>query len=240
MIAKKIIATILLIFFVHQLQAQSADAVVQHHISFIGGERAWKKIHTLKMTGEYDYGGMKFPFTSYQQAPDRYKFMVTLNGKYYAQGFDGKGGWKIDMFKNETTPTLLTGNAALQMANEADVELESPFLRYQKKGHQVFLEGRDTVEGKLCYKIKLLKKNGDTEWYSIDTSSYEIRKKTSVSKNIEMEGAILNTFYHDYRNVSGVKIPFMTQSETNGQKILVVTIANVEANISIDEKEFKP
>src|SRR5688572_24752016 len=80
-------------------QAQTADEVVQRYIRFIGGEKHWKKVKTIVTKGEYDYGGMVFPFTTYAKAPNRYKFVVPFNGKYYAQGYDGKSGWKIDAFK---------------------------------------------------------------------------------------------------------------------------------------------
>jgi len=52
---------------------------------------------------------------------------VTFKGKYYAQGFDGHDGWKIDVFNGETAPTSLTGKAGRAMANECDVELENVF-----------------------------------------------------------------------------------------------------------------
>src|SRR6478609_12179337 len=111
-------------------QAQKADEVIDQYLRFIGGEKKWKKVKSIITTGEYDYGGVVFPFSSHAKAPDRYKFVVPFGGKYYAQGYDGKSGWKIDAFKNETKPTLLEGKPALALANEADVELESPFINY--------------------------------------------------------------------------------------------------------------
>src|SRR4051812_10694055 len=98
-------------------QAQNADAIIKKYIEFIGGEKKWKTVKTITTSGEYDYGGMKFPFSTYSKAPNLYKFIVPFNGKYYAQGFDGVKGWKIDAFKNETTPTPLTGKAAEALAN---------------------------------------------------------------------------------------------------------------------------
>ena len=64
-------------------------------------------------------------------------------------------GGKLMRLKNETTKTRLTGKQATAMANESDVELESPFIDYQKKGHTVIPEGKDTVDKRqACYKIK--------------------------------------------------------------------------------------
>src|SRR5688572_19822416 len=141
MFLKKLVIFLLIYVYSLNIKAQTVDEVISNYIEFIGGEKQWKTIRTMVTSGIYNYGGIEFPFTAYSKAPNLYKFVVPFNGKYYAQAFDGKQGWKIDAFKNETKKTQLTGKPALAMANEADVELESPFIDYQKKGHQAILEG---------------------------------------------------------------------------------------------------
>ena len=144
-------------FMIH---AQTADEVVKKYVEFIGGKKQWESVKTITISGEYNYGGVEFPFNTYAKAPNLYKFEVTYNGKYYAQAFDGKQGWKIDAFKNETTPTILTGKPAISMANEADVELEEALINHQDKGHQAILEGKDMIQEKECFKINLSGKKG--------------------------------------------------------------------------------
>ena len=190
---------LVLIFIWHNAPAQTADAIIQKHIQFIGGQTQWRKIKTIISSGEYDYGGVKFPFTTYSKAPNRYKFIVPFNGKYYAQAFDGTNGWKIDAFKNETVPTALAGKAARAMANEADVELENVFVRYKTKGHLATLVGRDTIQGRVCYEIGLTRKNGETEAYFLDADTYELVMKEAISKNSEMGESLIKIYYSDYR-----------------------------------------
>jgi outer membrane lipoprotein-sorting protein len=221
-------------------QSQTADDVVQQYLRFTGGEKNWKKVHTMVTKGEYDYGGIVFPFTTYAKAPDRYKFVVPFNGKYYAQGYDGKSGWKIDAFKNETTPTILEGTSALAMANEADVELENPFVDYKAKGHQIKLEGRDTIENKVCYKLNLLKKNEQIETYYFDVDTYTLHLKIATAKNIELGGALLHTYFYEYTEIDGLKLPLKHVSKAGDQTILTVTVKKVIFNTEIKEDEFKP
>lgn len=235
-------ATVLLtaLLFTFTLHAQNVDQVIKNYIKFIGGKKQWEKVKTITTSGEYDYGGMKFPFTAYAKAPNLYKFIVPLNGKYYAQAFDGTKGWKIDAFKDETTPTLLTGKAALAMANESDVELEDPFINYQSKGHRAMLEGKDTVLNNVCFKVKFIREGGEEETYYFNDKTFQLIMKKAVSKNVEMEGAVLSIAYSDYRDVDGIKIPFKAVSETNGQTILTITIDKAVLNQPIDNKEFQP
>lgn len=219
--------------------AQSADPIIKKYIEFIGGEKKWRKIKTLTLAGEYNYGGMKFPFHSYAKATNLYKFVVPFQGKHYTQSFDGKKGWRIDAFKNETTPTILTGKEAEAMANEANVELEDPFIDYKQKGHRALMEGRDTVDGKSCSRIKFTRQNGDEETYYFDEQTGAILMKIALSKNIELQGTMLTTRYGDYRDVNGIKIPFKSSSTSNDQLILEITVTKAETNVTIDEHEFQ-
>jgi hypothetical protein len=241
MLPKKISLFLLIIFLLpFCLQAQNVDAVIKKYVDFIGGKKNWKKVKTLKTSGKYNYGGIEFPFTAYSKTPNYYKFIVPLEGKYYAQAFDGEKGWKIDAFKNETAPTMLTGKAARSMANEADVELQNAFIDYKRKGYQATLAGKDTVDGKSCVGIKLMRKDGDAETYYFDQLTYALVMKVSMSKNTELQGTTLNTLYSDYRDVNGIKIPFKSLNKSNDQLILEVTTEKAEVNIPIDDQEFQP
>ena len=135
---------------------------------------------------------------------------------------------------------MLTGKAARAMANEADVELQNVFVDYKRKGFKVTLEGKDTVDGKNCVAVKLVRQDGDAETYYFDDLTYALIMKVSPSKNAELQGTILKTLYSDYRDVNGIKIPFRSSSKSNDQLILEVTVDKAEMNLPIDVKEFHP
>ena len=218
--------------------AQTADEIVARYIAFTGGVRNWKTIATITSHGEYNYGGMPFPFTTYARVPDSYKLLVPVNGKYYAQGYAAGKGWKIDAFKNETKPTLLVGSNARAMANEADVELENVFINYMKKGHSIALHGEDSVIDRKCFVIVLTRKTGEVEKYYFDQQSYALLMKEAKAKNPELGGAILNIYFSDYRDVAGIRFPFKTICESDAQQILTITVSDIEINAMIDNKTF--
>ena len=240
MLFKKTIFFLCFFIFSLTVHAQTVDEIITKYIAFTGGAEQWKKVRTMVTSGTYNYGGMEFPFISYSKAPDRYKYVVSSNGKYFAQAFDGNTGWRIDGFKDETKKTILTGRPALAMANEADVELESPFINYQQKGHKAMLEGKDTIEGKLCFKIQFIKNNADTATYFFNTENFELIKKQAIAKNAELDNAMLDTFYSDYQIVQGLKIPFKSVSKVGDQTILTIVIKKVEINTPIPDSDFKP
>jgi hypothetical protein len=220
--------------------SQTADEVITNYLNSIGGVKKWKEVKGLITRGEYDYGGISFPFTTYAKSPNLYKFIVPLEGKFYAQGFDGKKGWKIDGFKNEKKPTLLEGTFARAMANEADVELENPFVKYKAKGHTIKLDGTDTVENKACYKVLLDKKNGQTETYYFTTDTYTLLLKVAVAKNVELEGALLNTYFYAYKQSGGLTMSFKQVCKIGDQTILTITVKEVMLDDEIAKETFQP
>lgn len=221
-------------------KAQTVDSIISRYIAFTGGEQHWKDVWTIITSGTYNYGGIVFPFTTYSKAPDLYKYVVPFQGKYFAQAFDGKAGWKIDAFKGETKKTSITGKPARAMMNEADVELENPFINYEAKGHQAILEGLDTVQATDCFKIKFITSDADTSTYFFSKANYGLVKKQAISKNTELEKSLLDIFYTDYKIVDGINIPFIQTHKANGQTILTITIEKAEINRPIDDKEFRP
>ena len=84
-----------------------------------------------------------------------------------------------------------------------------------------------------------MRQDGSVETYYFDELTYALVMKVSMSKNTELQGTMLNTLYSDYRNVNGIKIPFKSIHKSNDQLILEVTIEKAEANVAIDDSEFK-
>jgi hypothetical protein len=240
MLVKKIAFALLLFSASVGLKAQTVETVIANYINFIGGENQLKKINSIVSSGTYNYGGMEFPFETYSEAPDLYKYIVSSNGKYFAQAFDGKQGWKIDGFKGETTKTILNGKEARAMANEADVELESTFINYKEKGFSAVLEGKDSVGNILCYKVKLISNGNDTSTYFFSINDSSLLKKQAVSKNEELDKSMLDTYYSDYTTVEGIKFPFKMVSKVGDQTILTITIKKLQLNAAIDDNIFKP
>jgi hypothetical protein len=220
--------------------SQSADEVVSKYIQFTGGVKKCKRIKTITSTGTYNYGGVEFPFESWSKTPDLYKYTVTFNGKSFEQAYDGKEGWRIDGFKKETKKTILKDKAATAMANEADVELQSPFIDYKTKGHTISLEEKDSVNGKLCYKIKLVRKNGDEEDYYFSSENYELLKKHAIAKNTELNSSPLDIYYTDYKKADGLTVPFKITFKADGQTVLDITVKEVKLNVPVADAIFKP
>lgn len=79
------------------------------------------------------------------------------------------------------------------MANEADVELESPFIDYKEKAMWQHLKERILLVTFCAYKIKLISSSNDTATYFFSTNDFSLLKKQAVSKNAELDNNLLDT-----------------------------------------------
>jgi len=229
----------LLLFSVLIARSQTADEIINRYIQFIGGAQNWKSISTITTAGTYNYGGVAFPYVAYSKAPNLYLYTVTFNGKSFSQAYNGQVGWRIDGFKNEKTKTILKDRQATALANEADVELESPFINSAKKGNPVELLGSDSVNSRACHKIRLISKS-DTAVYFIDKTDFSLVKKQALSKNSEMDKAPMDIFYSDYQVTGNIKLPHKINCTTAGQRILLITVDSVKINDPISDSQFQP
>ena len=229
----------LLFFSTLVSKSQTADEIINRYIQSIGGADNWKSVSTITTAGNYNYGGVAFPYVAWSKAPNLYLYIVTFNGKSFSQAYNGKVGWRIDGFKNEKAKTILKDKQATALANEADVELESPFINYRQKGYSVELLGSDSVNSKPCHKIRLLT-NGDTAVYFFDKTDFNLVKKQAVSKNGEMDRAPMDIFYSDYQATGNIKLPHKINCTTGGQRILLITVDSVKLNDPIADSQFQP
>jgi hypothetical protein len=220
-------------------KSQTADEILNRYIQYTGGAENWKSVNTLTTKGSYNYGGVAFPYIAYSKRPNLYLYVVTYNGKSFSQAYNGQTGWQIDGFKNEKAKTILKHKKATSMANEADIELESPFINYRQKGYTAYLQGTDSVNSRPAYKIRLVG-NGDTAVYFFDNTDYSLVKKQAISKNSEMDKAPMDIFFSDYQQTGNIKIPHKINCTTGGQRILLITVDTAKLNEQIPDSQFQP
>ncbi|RYG41563.1 MAG: hypothetical protein EOO01_24895 [Chitinophagaceae bacterium] len=126
------------------------------------------------------------------------------------------------------------------MANETDVELESPFIGYRDKGHTIQLEGLDTTVKPSAFRIKLTRKNGESETYFFDNKDFSLVRKKTLSTNDEMDKAPLDVIYSDYKTTGNIKMPHKISTSTNGQPVLTIIIERVDINLPMKAGIFNP
>ena len=134
-------------------------------------------------------GRMEATRTVEYKRPNKARIEFTFQGMTGVQAFDGTTGWFIMPFAGKTDPEKMSADQVKLIKEEADID--GPLVDYKKKGHQVELIGKEEEEGSEVYKLKVTKKNGDTDYFFLDAQyflpSTQTGKREMDGNDVEVE-----------------------------------------------------
>ena len=217
---------------------QTAEELVAKNLQAKGGVDKIKAIKSVRMSGNFDIGGFKATIAEYSKRPDMVREMFTVQGMTQVQAYDGTSGWQISPFGGRRDPELLGEDDVRGLAEDAD--FDGPLVDAKAKGNKIEYLGHDQVDGDDAYKLKVTLKNGDIFYYYLDPDTYiEIQ----VEKQQFIRGSVREsiTMLGSYKPVNGVMYPFFIESgpKNNPDQRGKITITTIEANVPIEDSEFK-
>jgi outer membrane lipoprotein-sorting protein len=130
----------------------------------------------------------------------------------------------------------ITGPQGDMMKSDAD--FDGALMDYKAKGHAVELVGKEKLDGKDVYHLKVTRKSGNIQHFYIDTDS-GIELKTTAEIDAGGQKQNIETEMSNYQSVDGVMIPHTIKQLLNGAPIVSMTIEKVEINAPIDDALFK-
>jgi len=232
------------LLLVSQVQAITVDEIMAGYYENTGGKQAWSELKGIKMTGEMNQGGMKFPLEIVALKDGRQYVKFTFQGKEIKQGvFDGKVMWNTNFMsmKAEKADAETTANQKLDIN-----DFPFPLFNYKEKGYALELLGTEEKDGAETYKLKLIrepktydgKEAEDVSFYYLEVDSLVPLVTESEIKSGPMKGKTAESKLGDYQEVDGLYFPF---SLTQGIKDVggaAMILSKVELNPSIDDSEF--
>jgi outer membrane lipoprotein-sorting protein len=215
--------------------AQTVDDIIAKSVAARGGMDKLKAVHSQRLTGHISFGSeAEGILTVEMKRPDKVREELTVNGESLVRTSDGKSGWVINPFAGKAEVEPLGADEMGNMAQKSDID--RPIVGYKAKGNQVELVGKEKVEGKDAYKLKVTLKDGQVRFDYLDCDSYlEVKwegKLTVQGKEFQAE-----SFFRDYKPVEGVMYPFLIESDTADTKQQIV-FDKVEINPALDDALF--
>ncbi len=230
----KLLAATLATFVTFGAYAQTVDEIVAKHVAALGGMDKVNGVKTLVTNRSLSVQGMEIPTVTTIVVGKSMRSESTAMGSSRIQVIDGDTGWQL-------IPTMMQGSGEPEDMS-ADLIKQSksmlyPFgaiVNYKENGTKVELVGKEQVDKKDTYHLKVTSKEGQAVDEYIDATTYLVSKvKTSMNGQ---EGEIL---FSDYKEVDGVKMP-NTMEIVGGQFGSITFITNkVVVNGPVDEKIFK-
>ena len=233
-----ILSITLLLFLPLAAAAQTADEIVKKVLDARGGVDKLKAVQSERITGRISFSrGVEGAFVVELKRPMKVHVEISLDGQQIIRVYDGKSsGWMINPFAENKEIQPLSSEELKNIADESD--FDGPLVDYKTKGNRIELAGKENLDDKPVYRLKLTNKNGDIRFYFIDASSFLLLKWEGIRKSGEQE-LPWESFFSDFRDVQGLKYPFRIDQGSPGTEIKqTLTTEKMEINPQIDDSHF--
>jgi hypothetical protein len=212
----------------------SVDQILEKFITAIGGQSAIQKQTTRVMKGsaQLTSTGEMGTIEIYEKAPDKALYTVNIpsNGPG-TRAYDGKAGWVL--FDPDEGPQDVSAGELPALKRRFDFYRE---LRLKALYPRTVLKGKENVGGQEANVIEATADDGLTErWYFAAQTGLLVRSDTPY---VTDDGtSFVQTLYEDYREVDGVKIPFVWR-QTSPDFDYLITFTEIQNNVPIDDSKF--
>ena len=211
----------------------SADDIFSKYAAALGGQTAIDKLKSRTAKGTVTQAnGNSFQFELSQAAPDKFYMLVTTPQGTIERGFNGQVGWeKSARGVREITGTELTNfkaaNGLFSLLKLKEQYSRPPRVRKDKLGdHDVYVVDGTTTDNR---RMRLY----------FDAGSGLLLRRTMTMPTIV--GIIPDQIeLEDYREVDGLKFPFIARAATLdvGNPTSTRTFTEVKLNTPVDESKF--
>ncbi|HEY0172343.1 MAG TPA: S41 family peptidase [Pyrinomonadaceae bacterium] len=198
--------------------APEVEAVLKKYEEAVGGRAAFDKLSTRVSKGRIEgaYAGVRVSGTVevLEKSPDRYVALVDVGGLgVIRRGYTGRYGYvQMPMF----------GFRKVEGGELAGLRLEAH--TWGQDLRQLFrsmsLRGREDVGGSEAFVVEAAMREGVTV-----TLYFDARTGLLVRRD--------KTFYEDFREVDGVRLPFRVRDE-----FATVTLSEVKHNVTLEDARF--
>jgi outer membrane lipoprotein-sorting protein len=236
-LGRLVFTSLVLCFFASSLPAQTVTQILAKVFVARGG---LAKIHALKserVEGTISFGSdASGPFVVELKRPLKMHMTLTVQNQTMIRVFDGTQGWANNPFGGKVNPDTMSDEDLKNITEEAD--FDGPLVDYTRKGNKLELVGKDKVEDKDVWRVKLTTKNGDIRYYLFDGSTY-LLLKWEGKRRAEGKEFPVESYFRDYRNVEGLAFAFQIDSGSSATDLKqTLVIDKIELNLEIPDSEF--
>ena len=218
--------------------APKADQILDKYIQALGGAQRLASITSFAGKGSYegfDTEGDKFPVEIYAKAPSQRTTIVHLRAGDNVRTYDGRNAWNTSAGTLLPVPVIsLTGGDLEGAKIDASLSFPQQIKQTLKNWRTGFpstsIDDKevDVVQGSSA-------DNTPVKLYFDKKSGLLLRQVRYTDTALGLNP--IQVDYADYRDVSGVKMPFrLVVTWTDGRSTIV--LSELRANVSIDAAKF--
>ena len=220
-------------------QAQTADELVAKNVAARGGIERLRAIRTMTVTAKLvtpdGHGG---PMTIQLMRPDLIREEMNFGPAKSVRAFDGKAGWETHADSGTVEVRPVTGGDLDSLRDEGANGIDGSLADYKEKGNKVTFEGAAVVEGRPCYKLKVVLRSGHVQYLFLDAQSF-LEVHEEIVRSFNGNESIIEETIADYREEGGVLFAHRYVSGMAGRtNKSTLTFEKIEINPPLDRSLF--
>lgn len=228
---------VLLLFSVPISSAQTVTQILSKVYIARGGLTRIRAVRSERVSGTISFGSeASGPFTVELKRPTKMRMTLGVQSQTMVRVYDGTQGWANNPFAGKLNPEAMSEEELRNISEESD--FDGPLVDYAKKSNKVELVGKDKVEDKDVWRLKLTTKSGDVRYYLFDAKTFLLLKWEGKRRADGKEYPI-ESYFHDYRDVGGLKFAFEIDSGSSATDLTQkLVIDKIELNVTFPDSDF--
>ncbi len=213
--------------------AANVKSILNKHLDARGGSKAFGDINSFRITGTMKTPLIESTFELIYKYPNRIKNTIRDSCGASVYIVNGQKAVYKNAHRKDLIPQHMPEEMKINLIEKSDF-IEGVLINSGAKGIQTSYLNKTVVDNRMAFLIKLKYFYGKEEIACVDATTYEHYKTYVEKDSIRVE-----TFLKDYREESGIMIPFHRISKLNGDVIEEVKIKKVEINPEINNIVFE-
>ena len=205
-------------------QAPDAADIAKHVEKALGWTGKFDTVISLQIEGTLDGA----PIQVSAKQPSLFRMDLTEGQDHIVQAYDGSFGWQTTIGDHAQPVSELSGGSLDQLIDQASNAIGGPWVQAPERGTHIEYEGRQTIEGKDCYKLKLTLISGSVIHSYVDVNSFLEAHEQLISGDGKR---VIEEAVSDYRTFGGIQFPCRFVSHSPGEsKSYELSIQTVTLN----------
>ncbi|WP_420148416.1 DUF4292 domain-containing protein [Spirosoma sp.] len=225
--------------------AQTAAEILDKNIAALGGAPKIAAIKTLQYDQVMRVMGTTMPGKVSVIVGQAYRNDMSLSVGKVTQVISGDKGWATSIRQGVSVPKKLTDTQVNMLKGNVNM-LGADLATVKQNNYPVSLVGKENLNGKEVFTLKVMRPEGEANYY-VDATTYLLSgMKTYVSNQDESDEVKVNLkgemkmIYSDYQTFEGLKFPTSLSLDSPGIPDTVsLRISNVVFNPTLTSSLFK-
>jgi len=189
-------------------------------------EDTWSAVESIRFDGTLHLPQGVLRFTAFKKKPDFCRVVIHARGGEVAMGYDGSDAWQLNTLEPAAQPSAMAPAEALNFIRDATT---GGHLLYSGiPGKHIQLHGIITTQsGQRLYDLGVTLPDGQSLRSQLHMTTFaEVRQITTNHVSGEQE----ITTHEDFREIEGIRLPFISTLTVNGEQIHQSRIQRVQIN----------